>query len=224
MSATPVPVSRMTLAQLQAAFLAMWPRIVSHARVYFRGVPCPQRRADCIAEVVALCWKWFRALARRGKDARRFVSALAGYAVRAVWGGRRLCGQLPGKDVLSELAQWRHGFRVEGLPASTRRGHEDLHSVGGGQRQAGAFEERLRDNTRTAVPEQAAFRCDFPGWLATRTERDRRVIHDMARNERTSDLARKYGISPARVSQLRREYYDDWQRFCAAPEGPGPGR
>jgi hypothetical protein len=35
----------------------------------------------------------------------------------------------------------------------------------------------------------------------------------MARDERTLDLARKYCVSPARISQLRRAYQTDWQRF-----------
>jgi hypothetical protein len=35
----------------------------------------------------------------------------------------------------------------------------------------------------------------------------------MARGERTTDLARKHGVCPARISQLRREYQTDWRRF-----------
>jgi len=31
--------------------------------------------------------------------------------------------------------------------------------------------------------------------------------------ERTLDLARKHGLSPARVSQLRREFHRDWNQF-----------
>jgi hypothetical protein len=65
--------------------------------------------------------------------------------------------------VLSERAQQRHGFRVERLPISTRTCHEELHGVTG-QRHLDAYEERLRDNTRTPPDEQAAFRLDFlPG-------------------------------------------------------------
>lgn len=49
--------------------------------------------------------------------------------------------------------------------------------------------------------------------MTTRTKRDRRIIEDMDLNERTLDLSKKFGISPGRVSQLRREYMDDWMRF-----------
>jgi hypothetical protein len=36
------------------------------------------------------------------------------------------------------------------------------------------------------------------------------------RGERTLDVAGRHGLSPARVSQLRREFHDDWARFCGA--------
>jgi hypothetical protein len=71
----------------------------------------------------------------------------------------------------------------------------------------------LHENTVTPPDEQAAFRIDFPDWLTTRTERDRRIISDMAVGEKTMHLARRFGISPARVSQLRREYHNDWRQF-----------
>jgi hypothetical protein len=35
----------------------------------------------------------------------------------------------------------------------------------------------------------------------------------MMQGDRTQELSRSFGISPARVSQLRREFHDDWQRF-----------
>lgn len=216
MSALPLPISHMSLPQLQAAFLAEQSRIVTHATFSFRAIPCRQQRDESVAEVVALCWRWFCDLARRGKDARAFISMLATYAVRAVRSGRRLCGEL-NRDVLSERAQKKHGFRVEPLPNSTRQDFANVYAAAGGQREIDAFEERLQHDTQTPVPDQVAFRCDLPAWLRTRTDRDRRLIRDMARNERTLDLAKKYKISAARVSMLRREFHDDWARFTADP-------
>jgi len=198
--------------QLQARFLSIRPRIETHAKIYFRHVRCSTTKADRIAETLALAWKWFVRLAKRGKDATHYPSVLATYAAKAVQAGRRLCGQLKAKDVLSERAQQKHGFRVEQLPLSTRTCHEELNGLSG-QRHLDAYEERLHENTMTPPDEQAAFRIDFPDWLTTRTERDRRIIEAMSLNERTSALSTKFGISPARVSQLRREYYDDWKLF-----------
>jgi hypothetical protein len=220
MSVFPVPIGNQSLSNLQDAFLDIQQRIVTHARIYFRDVPCAQRRADYEAEVVALAWKWFCRLASRGKDARQFISAFARYAARAVRKGCRLCGQLPAKDVLSETAQKRHGFHVEYLPVSTRKSFEEVHGIlgVGGQRKMDFMEERLHDNMQSPVPDQAAFRCDFPVWLGTWSERDQRLIREMVRDERTTDLAEKFKMSPGRISQLRREFHEDWEQFCADPE------
>lgn len=45
-------------------------------------------------------------------------------------------------------------------------------------------------------------------------DRDRSIISDMAMSERPQDLSKKFGVSPGRISQLRRDYQDDWNRFC----------
>jgi hypothetical protein len=211
MNALSSPLSQLSLSQVQSAFLDIQPRIMAYARSYFRHHQCAAKRADYSAEVVALCWQWFGPLLQRGKDPRCFVSILARYASRAVQSGRRLCGQLKARDALSERAQRRHGFRVEPLPTATRVSFADPD----GQQQLDTFEERLQDNTQTPIPEQVAFRCDFREWLRTRSHRDRRLIRDLAHDERVTTLARKYQITPGRVSQLRRDCHDDWERFCA---------
>jgi hypothetical protein len=191
-----------SMADLHARFLAIEPRIRTHARVYFRGVKCPAKKEDFIAETIALAWKWFRGLLQRGKDATQFVSTLASFAAKAVKWGRRVTGQVKAKDVLNERNQQRRGFTVSKLP--------DFSTLS-----TNPLVEALADNTRTPPPDAAAFRIDWPAWLRTRTRRDRRIIRDMMANERTMDLAQKFKISPARVSQLRREFCEDWNRFCS---------
>jgi hypothetical protein len=199
--------------------LDIMPRIESQARVYFRGIKCSVKKADCIAEVVAIAWKWFCRLMKRGKDATQFVGALAALAARAVWSGRRACGKERANDVLSPVAQRRHGFVVLSLP-SPRQAHEALYDVGG-QRMRDLMEERLADNTVTPPPEQAAFRIDFPVWLKTLTARERRIIRAMMLNERTKELSSKFEISPGRVSQMRREFQNDWRHFVGDVEKDG---
>jgi hypothetical protein len=199
-------------------FLVLLPRIELHARIYFRFL-LPDRKEEAVAETIALAWRWFVRLAERGKDATRFVSALASYAARAVLSGRRLCGQLPARDVLSEVAQRRHGFSVQALPQSTRHPFEEVYASVQGQRHIDALEEMLRDNSVTPPPDQAAFRIDFAAWRRTRTQRDRRLMADLMVGEGTSHVSRKYGITAGRVSQLRREFHDDWLRFSGADAG-----
>ncbi len=203
---------------LQARFLSILPRIELHARVYFRGLRCPDHQAEAVQETLALCWKYFVRLVQRGKDPLAFPTVLAAYAARHVRCGRRLCGQEKGKDVLSPLAQQRHRFAVQQLPPSMATSHEERYAVGAGQRRQDAWEERLRDNTVTPVAEQVCFRLDFPAWLASLAPRERRLVRAMAQNERTLDLSKRFALSPARISQLRRELHDDWRRFL----GDGP--
>ena len=64
------------------------------------------------------------------------------------------------------------------------------------------------------MPDQVCFRLDFPCWLNTLSDRDKRVVADLMAGERTLDVADKHGLSPARVSQLRREFMTGWGRFC----------
>jgi hypothetical protein len=131
--------------------------------------------------------------------------ALARFAAQAVHNGRRLCGQERIKDVLSPRAQQQHNFTVVSLPEGS--------SLNGN-----VFDEALTDNTQTPVPEQVAFRFDFPAWRMTRSDRDRRVIDDLMVGERTMDVAERYGLTWARISQLRREFHQDWSRFCGLEE------
>ena len=176
------------------------PRIERYARVAFRDVRCPDKRSDLVAEAVALSWKWWLRLRQRGKRPARFVHAIATFAARAARSGRRLCGQERARDVLSPLARHRHGFSVSTLPAnSTLAGN--------------SIAEALVDNTRTRPDEQVCFRLDFPAWVTTYGERDRRIIAVMLLGERTLVIAGRFGISPARVSQLRRQFCTDWRTF-----------
>jgi hypothetical protein len=193
-------------AELHTAFLTILPRIQLHGHVYFRHRR-PDRREEAVAEMVALAWKWFTRLAERGKDATAWPMALACFAARAVNHGRRLCGQEKSKDVLSPSAQQRHGFTVSPLPEPSSA--DDNLLV-----------EALHDNTCTPPDEQAAFRLDFPAWRLTRSDRDRRVIDDLMVGERTMDVAAKRGLTAGRVSQLRRDFHEDWSRFCGLDERP----
>lgn len=209
----PTCTGRRHLAALHARFLELLPRVELHGRIYFRHL-CPHKKAEAIQEMRALAWKWFLRLAQRSKDPGDFMTVFVTLLARAVNSGRRLAGMAKAKDVMNPATQRRHGFRVESLPVSTRASHDHLYSSPQGQQLHDAFEERLRDNTITPVPDQVQFRIDFPAWLATLTARERRMVREMGNNERTLDLSQRFEVSPARISQLRRELHDDWQRFC----------
>lgn len=201
------------LRSLHVKFLAVLPRLQTHFRIRFRYVRCPGRFDDAVAEAVAVAWKWFLTLEEKGKDINEFVSTLADYAVRHVSSGRGVCGQEKAKDAMSRRAQRHKGFRMERLIPTRQRPHEILYGEPRGQERVDSFEDRLRDNTRSPIPEQAAFRIDYPLWLAQLGERNKSIAEDMATDLATGELAARHGVSPARISQLRRQLHADWRRF-----------
>jgi hypothetical protein len=149
-------------------------------------------------------WAWYCRLLAQGKDAIPFIVTLAHFASRHVKAGRCLCGKESTRDVMSRVARRRRGFRVERL-------------LEHGRYDEPGWQEALKDNTQTPVPDAAAFRIDFPEWLEAHGERDRRLIEDMAVGERGTRLARKYGLSEGRITQKRAEFREDWQHYCGEP-------
>src|SRR4051794_39011079 len=178
------------------------PRMTAHFTSYFGGVRCCHRKADYVAEATALAWKWWLRLREVGKDPTVFVAALARFAARAVKSGRGVIGQEKSKDVLSPLAQRLHGFYVGKLPEAATLTENP-------------YAEALADHTRTPPDEQCAFRLDFAAWLLAWDDRRRSMIRDMALGERTMDLADKFKLCPARISQLRAEFMVSWLTFTA---------
>ena len=208
--------------RLHAGFLALMPRIETHARITFRGSACPARRDELVAETLGLAWAWYRRLADRGKDAAAFPATFAALAARAVRSGRRVAGPERAREVLSPVAQRRHGFRVE--PLSTARHPRPGRSSAAPPRAAGqdALEERLRDNARTPVPDQVQFRIDWPRFFRGLSARDRRLATFLSLGHPGTAAAAKFRLSPSRVTQLRRKWYRAWRSF--QDEGPGGGR
>ncbi len=191
------------LAQVQAAFLTILPLIERHGRVSFRHLRRdPDRLEEALAEMVALCWKWFLGLVQRGKDPTQFPTTLAVFAAKAVKAGRKLCGKGKAQDAMSPLAQQRHSFLVQSLPRFDTS-DQDNPAL-----------EALQDNTVTPPPEQAVFRIDFPAWVRRYPRRKRTLIRLLMVGERTKDVAQRHRTTPGRISQVRRELCEDWQQFC----------
>lgn len=191
------------VASLHADFLAILPTIERHARFVFRSLHRYHDREDAVQETVAIAWAWYVQLARQGKDASAFPSALASYAALHVKSGRHLLGTKSTKDVFSPIIRHRRGCAVERLSDD-------------GTFTAIPWQDALIDNRQSPIPNQVIFRMDFPAWLDTLDERDRQLAEAMTLGHRTLDLARSFGVSPSRVSQLRRKFHRSWRCFRAA--------
>jgi hypothetical protein len=179
-------------------FLVMLPTIVGFARRSLRSLP-PEALEDAVAEVVANTTVAYARLVERGRENIAYPTVLAMYAVRQYRDGRRVGVKMNSNDVYSQHAQARGNFSMQhiGAPGEQRYG----------------WREQLTENCRTPVAEQAAFRIDFPQWLLALSQRDRRIIEDLAFGERTGDVAVKYGVSPSRISQMRKQLQEGWERF-----------
>jgi hypothetical protein len=179
-------------------FLLHLPRVEAHARFALRHVRCPDTRADLEAEVVALAWRSFVRLVRRQKSPETFVMTLALRCSQAVRAGRRLARSDSARDVLSPVAGARHRFAVAHL------GHAELPAD---------FADAFAGSTRGRVPERVAFRIDFPQWRGAFPRRTRAILDALAAGGRTGEVAARFRLSPARVSQLRLEFHDSWHAF-----------
>ena len=201
--------SRQETLHPHAEFLKLRPLIEGHARVVFRG-HSELDQEEVVAEAVATAFESYLRLKARGKDpVHDFPWAMARYAVLHVKGDRHVGGQRSSTDVLSRAAQRQHGFRVEALP-STRTSHEKLNALRQGQRQLDLFEERLQDNRQTPVPDQVAFRIDFPAFLKTLCPRDRKLACFLSQGHSGTQAAAKFQLSPGRVTQLRQNWHKEW--------------
>jgi hypothetical protein len=198
-------------AHQQARFASLLPIVERHARVHFRHVR-GQELDDRIQETRAVAWKGFLRLEERGKDVFQFPTVFARRCAQAVQNGRRAARMDSATDALSPWAQRKHGFKTEALPSLSTRSHTDLYGAPTGQEHLDAWEERLHASD-SPVDDQVAFRLDFADWLGTWDEHHRRIIGAMAQDERTTDIARRFGKSKGRISQLRTEYRTDWERF-----------
>ena len=124
--------------------------------------------------------------------------------------GRRAGHPLNVNDITSRHCQQRKRVRVERL---------DRFDVKKGQ-----WREAVVEDHRTPVPDQAAFRCDFPEWLKTLSDRDRQIAETLSTGEGTTSTAKQFGVTAGRVSQLRGELHEAWREFhgetvCAAAAG-----
>jgi len=191
------PLPRPTPAWHQR-FLAMLPAIEAHARLAFRHLD-PEAREDAVEETIANALVAFVRLVQLQKTNVAYPSALARYAVAQIHDGRRVGNRLNVRDVLSPYGKKQKDIQVERLD---RFDKED-----------DCWVEAVLEDHRTPVPEQAAFRCDFPAWLASLSRRNRRIAVSLSLGHSTSEVAKRFRVSPGRVSQLRREMHQSWDEF-----------
>ena len=181
-----------------AKFLAMLPRIRRQAGYYLRRLPIKDR-ADAVQEVVASAFVNYVRLIERGKSDLAYAGPLARYGACQYLAGRRVGNRMNGHDITSAYCQQRKRIVVEQLDR-----FDDPSSD---------WEQLVVEDKHSTPADVASTRIDFAAWLESLPKRTRRVAETLATGEATSHVARMFGCSASRISQLRRELYDAWLVF-----------
>ena len=194
---------RKTTPAWHRPFLNMLPTIRRYARTAFAHLD-PQSREDAVAEVIANTAVAVARLVQRKKAEVAFPTVLVRYGIAQYRDGRRVGNRLRIGDVLSPYAQRRKGIVVEHLDRFDK--------------DTGEWLEIIVEDHRTPVPDQVAFRIDFPAWLGLLPRRNRRIAMALGLGNSTSQVAKRFRLSSGRVSQLRQELYLSWKDFhCEDP-------
>jgi hypothetical protein len=179
-------------------FLELLPAIQDQAEYAFRRVPV-EAREELVQESIAIAYGMFVSLCRRGKTGLVYATPLAQFAIRHVREGRRVGSPCNSLDITSPCTCTAKRITIERLDRFNGR--------------RGEWREVLVED-RTAGPAEIAMtRLDFASWLSTLSNRDRQLAEKLALGETTGGVARTFRISAARVSQLRREFFEGWHRF-----------
>jgi hypothetical protein len=174
-----------------------------------RGVPSVTSLAttdDAVQEVIANTLVAYARLARQGRADAASATSLARYAVGQYWEGRWVGTRMNVQDVTSDYCQ--------------RRKHVDVESLDHWDTNDQEWKEvHVEDRTITPA-DLAASRLDVPAWLGSLSSRLRKVAEALAIGESCGYVAKTFGISATRVSQLRRELQESWSDFHASNSRP----
>ena len=135
----------------------------------------------------------------RGLDDVIYPTPLVQYAIKQVRDGRRVGSKLSSKDVSSEYAQRRRTFVLKTLDLFDHDRQE--------------WKEVLVEDRHAGPADTAASRLDFADWLRLLPRRLRRIAETLATGGTTKKAAKRFRVSPGRISQLRRELQQAWDDF-----------
>jgi hypothetical protein len=192
------PQASATEPDRDAKFLAMLPRIRKQAAFYLRHLP-RKDRADAVQEVVASSFVSYVRLIERGKSDLAYAGPLARYGAYQYLSGRRVGNRMNGHDVTSDYCQRSKRILVEQLDR-----FDDPNDK---------WQEIVVEDRHSGPADIAATRVDFRDWLESLPVRTRHVAETLATGEATSHVARMFGCSASRISQLRRELHNAWLAF-----------
>jgi hypothetical protein len=152
----------------------------------------PEAREEAVQNSVVLAYRYWRRLVERGRDAEGLLKGVLWWACRHTRQGRQGGGRakMKPKCVLD--------YARRGIGNVTVEREIDLnHFIG----------------QTASVPDTVAFRVDIPAFLSTLPQRDREIACDLAIGTGTKEVARKFGVSAAAISQFRTRFRKKYDAF-----------
>jgi hypothetical protein len=179
----------------QDQFLEMLPQIKQQALIAFRRHQAEDRE-ELTQEVIANAYVAFTRLVQLGRRDIAYATPLAQYAVRQVRAGRRVGCRLNRRDVMSPVNCHRCLLRLDQVDSTDAN-----------------WKEIVVEDRHATPAVTAAARLDLEQWFRLLPKRKRQLAKVLARGESTSTAAKQFGITPARVSQLRQELRQSWRQL-----------
>jgi hypothetical protein len=182
-------------------FVKMIPLIRHQARLAFRRMRS-EARDELVEEVVANAYCRFARLVRTGRANLGFATPLADYGIRQAIAGRRVGSKFNNRDIASPAAK-ALGIVIQRLDAMDREKEE--------------WREVVVEDRRATPADTAAARIDLAAWFRSLSPRNRQLAKTLARGESATEVAHRFNLSQARISQLRDLLETSWEQFHNGP-------
>jgi hypothetical protein len=191
-----------TSEQVNDRFVEMLPSIKQNARKAF----CyhnADKREEAEQAIVALAFEIHRNLALKGRLHDSYPVPISRYAIGKYLEGRSVGVTASSSDVTSAYCQHLGRAKIKNFGLATNI--------------SDSFETEMAAMDARCPPDRVVqFRLDFvQGWLASQKPKDKEIIHLLAVGERPSDVARKVGLSPARINPNQKKYAKSWREYIA---------
>jgi hypothetical protein len=183
-------------ADWQTTFTKMLPEIERRLSAAFWKLD-PASKEEAIAEGVAHSLFAYMRLYEKGSASVATPSNLTWFSSRHVKRGRPAAGRMSCKEPMSRYGQLSNDIKIE--------------------RQSGKWIDAIVLDKRAAIPDVVAAKMDVGAWFATLTQGMRQIANDLAFGCSTSEVAKKYGVTAGRVSQLRQTLKASWAAFQQEP-------
>ncbi len=152
----------------------------------------PEAREEAIENTLGLAWLYLYRLHGQGRSEEVTIKQVLWYAIKGTRGGRTPQGQggRISKDVLNYARRGR--VRIEHIDVNVFMGRND------------------------SIPEAVALAMDWPEFLKTLTDRQRKILWDILYSPLNNQgIAAKWGLTPGRVSQMRVRIVELYQQFVS---------